>query len=382
MHFDLGLALQDKGRPDEAMAEYREAIRLDANLFEAHYNLGNALHDKDRSHEAIAEYQATIRLKDEYAEAHCNLGHCLCNEGQFAEALKHLQRGHQLGSKKPRWPYPSARWVKECERLVELNVKLSRVLTGDIQPADAGERLKLAKMCQLQGKSLYAAAVRFYADAFAEQPNLDANLQAQHRYNAACAAALAGTAKNAKETTAESDRPPLRRQARDWLQADLDTYTQQVKNGKSALIFQAADRLAHWQTDPDFIGVRDAKSLTKLPNPSKPSGASSGPNVDQLLKQARSLIPETTLKGALTDKQHEQVHEMKLEAGKTYVIDMKSTASTATSSCTTRPASWWRRTTTSLRTISIRTSFTRRKKPASTASSRHRLSSADVERTR
>ena len=45
-----------------------------------------------------------------------------------------------------------------------------------------------------------------------------------------------------------------------------------------------------------------------------------------MLKQVRSLITETTLKGTLTDSQRDQVNETKLEAGKTYVIEMMSTA--------------------------------------------------------
>jgi tetratricopeptide (TPR) repeat protein len=33
-----------QGRPDEAITEYREAVRLDKDDYEAHYNIGTALH--------------------------------------------------------------------------------------------------------------------------------------------------------------------------------------------------------------------------------------------------------------------------------------------------------------------------------------------------
>jgi hypothetical protein len=39
---------------------------------------------------------------------------------------------------------------------------------------------------------LYAAAARFFDEAFAAQSSLADDLSSQHRYNAACAAALAG----------------------------------------------------------------------------------------------------------------------------------------------------------------------------------------------
>ena len=48
--------------------------------------------------------------------------------GLFSEALAELRRGHELGSQTPGWRYPSDRWVRECERLVELERLLPAVL--------------------------------------------------------------------------------------------------------------------------------------------------------------------------------------------------------------------------------------------------------------
>ena len=44
----------------------------------------------------------------------------------------------------------------------------------------------------MNGYFLNCAAARFYEEAFAAQPKLADDLGAAHRYNAACAAALAG----------------------------------------------------------------------------------------------------------------------------------------------------------------------------------------------
>ena len=52
-----------KSKHDEAIAEYREAIRLKPDFAEAHNNLGNALQAKGKLDEAIAEYREAIRLK-------------------------------------------------------------------------------------------------------------------------------------------------------------------------------------------------------------------------------------------------------------------------------------------------------------------------------
>ena len=48
-HYNLGIALDEKGLIDEAIAEYREALRINPGYAEAHYNLGVALY-RERSY--------------------------------------------------------------------------------------------------------------------------------------------------------------------------------------------------------------------------------------------------------------------------------------------------------------------------------------------
>jgi tetratricopeptide (TPR) repeat protein len=264
-HYNLGLTLWRKGQVDEAIACYKKAIELDPKYAEAHSNLGLALYGKGRLDEAIAEFRGAIRLKKDYPEAHCNLGLALQQKGQFIEALVYLRRGHELGSKNPRWPYPSAQWARNCERLVELDGKLPAILSGQKQPADTAERLTLASLCQ-QHKHRHAAAVRFYNEAFADKPQLADDLNAGHRYNAACAAALAGCGQGKdadKLDTKECAR--LRKQALDWLRADLKAYRQVMDKSADKAGPTIAQRMQHWLADTDFTGVRGAESLARLP---------------------------------------------------------------------------------------------------------------------
>jgi tetratricopeptide (TPR) repeat protein len=265
-HYNLANALHSKKDFDGAIAEYREAIRIRKGDARIHYNLGITLKDKGDLDDAVIEYREAIRIKKEFAQAHCNLSDVLRLKGQFSEALSYLRRGHELGSKNPRWPYPSADWIKDCERLVELDAKLLRVLKGEVQPADAGERLALAEHCQLPCKSLYATAVRFYAAAFAEQPTLADDLQGHHRYNAACAAALAGCGQG--QDTGKLDdkeRTHLRKQALDWLNADLEAWRRLLEKGPAQNRPAIAQQLAHWLEDTDFAGVRGGQALARLP---------------------------------------------------------------------------------------------------------------------
>jgi eukaryotic-like serine/threonine-protein kinase len=264
-HYNLGIALQAKGRLEEAIASYKEAVRLKKDFPLAHYSLGNALQAKGRLDEAIAAFREAIRIQKDYAEAYCNLGTAFERKGQFAEALVYRRRGHELGSKDPRWPYPSAQWVRNCERLVELDGKLRAILGGRKQPADPAERLALAGLCQMPCKQQYAAAVRFYDEAFAAEPKLAADLRAGHRYNAACAAALAaaGRGKDARKLDAPA-RARLRRQALDWLRADLRQWAGHLEKGSPQLRLILGRTLEHWLLDSDLAGVRGERALAGL----------------------------------------------------------------------------------------------------------------------
>ena len=74
-HCNLGALLCDiKHDADAAAAAFRAAIRLDPDDAPAHYNLGNALRAKGHVDDAIAEYREAIRLDPAFAGAHTNLG--------------------------------------------------------------------------------------------------------------------------------------------------------------------------------------------------------------------------------------------------------------------------------------------------------------------
>ncbi len=287
-HESLGSALTNKGQQDEAIAEFREAIRLQEDYAPAHYGLGLALERKGRLDEAIAEYRKAIRIKPDYPEAHCNLGIILWRKGQFGQALPLLRRGHELGSKDPRWRHPSAGWVKECERLVELDAKLPRVLKGETQPADAGECLTLAELCQLPSKALHAAAVRFYAGAFAKQPQLAEDLRDQPRYNAACAAALAGCGQGSDAGGLDDrERARLRRQALDWLRADLAAYRRLLDKEPEKAGSLVRQRMQHWQQEKGFAGVRGPDALAKLLDAERQSWQRLWQDVEDVLNVAK-----------------------------------------------------------------------------------------------
>jgi tetratricopeptide (TPR) repeat protein len=264
LHSNLGNALTDKGRLDEAIVEYQAAIRLKPDLPESHNNLAAALEERGRLDEAIAEYREDVRLEAGYAMAHKNLGVALRNKGQFVEALTHLRRSYELGLKGRRRNGASAELVKHCERLVELDGRLPAILSGKEQPAGAIERAEYAEVCHI--KHLYAATARLYGEAIMAKPDLVASPVNGVRYNAACAAALAGcgAGEDAARLT-DADRAALRKQAHDWLRADLDAWRGLLDKDPDKARPVVAQQVQPWLDDPDFNGVRGTDSVGKLP---------------------------------------------------------------------------------------------------------------------
>jgi tetratricopeptide (TPR) repeat protein len=286
LHTSFGSTLWGLGKLDEAISAYREAIRLKKDFALAHYNLGNSLRDKGQLDDAIAKYRKAILLKKDYPEAHCNLGYALRLQGHFREALEAMRRGHELGFRKPGWRYPSARWVEQCKHLVELNEKLPDILKGKTRPASHGERLELASICSL--KRLHRAAARFYEEALAAEPALADDPGNDNRYNAACAAALAGCGQGKEADKLKApERARLRRQALEWLRAELDAWGR-VLDKKPDRSARATQALQHWQVDADLAGVRGPEALAKLPEAERQPWQKLWQDVSKTLARARA----------------------------------------------------------------------------------------------
>ena len=67
-----------------------------------HYSLAAALRSLGKLDEAIAEYREAIRLKPDYPEAHCDLGNTLVQQGLFAEGVAALPSRSRDGIKERR----------------------------------------------------------------------------------------------------------------------------------------------------------------------------------------------------------------------------------------------------------------------------------------
>jgi serine/threonine-protein kinase len=231
-----------------------------------HLARGNALADQRRDKEAEAEYREAIHLQRDFPEAHSNLGAALYNQGRFREAIAAFREVLRIAAPGDPQCRMAEELIRQCERLIKLDRKLSAVLQGEAEPANAAERLALADLCQAPYKRLHAAATRFYTDAFAADPRLAADLQHQHRYNAACSAALTAVGQG-EDARLLPDKVAfrLRRQALDWLKDDLAAYAKLTERDQPTVKQAVRERLTRWQQDPALASVRDRDALGKLP---------------------------------------------------------------------------------------------------------------------
>jgi protein O-mannosyl-transferase len=100
-HNCLGLDLFQKGRLDEAIAQYQAALKISPRYEDAHNNLGNALVQKGQVDDAIAQYQEALKINPRMAEAHYNLANALAQEGRVDEAIAEYQESLKINPDVP-----------------------------------------------------------------------------------------------------------------------------------------------------------------------------------------------------------------------------------------------------------------------------------------
>ncbi len=281
-HYNLGVRLKDKGELDAAVACYKKAIELDPNDTKAYNNLGAIFCDVKRDYDAaIACFKKVIELDPKFANAHNNLGYALKDKGQLDAAIASFKTAIELDPK-----FAMARTgLAEAERLAAVQDKLPALLRGDFKPATSEERFSLAELCYI--KKQYRTSAGLYAGAFATDPKLADDLEAGHRYNAACEAALAGAGQGDDAAKLdETAKARLRKQALDWLRADLALWTKLNDTGPPASRSAVEPTMKHWQKDGDLAGIRDAAALAKLPAEERAACEKLWADVTALLKKA------------------------------------------------------------------------------------------------
>jgi Flp pilus assembly protein TadD len=318
-HHNLGNALGDKGDLDGAIACYRKALELDPKDAQSHNNLGIALHDMGDLDGAIACYRKALELDPiapvytnlgvslgakgdlggaiacfkkaldrdpKYAKAHDAMGLALLEQGRYAAARESTRRALELLPTDAPLRRMALQQLQQCDHMVALDQKLPGILTGAVTPANASEAVAMAQLCQQPYQKRYATSARLYADAFVAELKIAANLDQQHRYNAACSAALAAAGQGHDARLLPDKVVSLfRRWALGWLRDDLTAYAQLAQQKNPTLRQTIQKRLIHWRRDPDLAAVRDSAALNRLSEQECAAWQALWHDVDELSKR-------------------------------------------------------------------------------------------------
>ena len=95
-HLNLGNLLLEAGRPDQAIAHYHTAARIEPDYPSTHFNLAKAEMQQGHPAVAVGEFEQTLRLAPRDVEARNNLGIALAETGRLPEAEAELRQAVAL----------------------------------------------------------------------------------------------------------------------------------------------------------------------------------------------------------------------------------------------------------------------------------------------
>ena len=164
---NLGVYQADKGLTDEAIDNYRQALRINPSPEQAFNNLGNALMAQKKYAEAITNFEAALKLIPNQLEALNNYGNALARVGRTDDAIRQyqlaLQRDPDFTDAHNDWGNALAMQGKFSEAAQHYREVLCR------KPYDADVHLNLGNVFALQGK--FAEAVIEFREAVRLKPN-------------------------------------------------------------------------------------------------------------------------------------------------------------------------------------------------------------------
>ena len=93
---NLGNALCDAGRINDAVTCYLDALKIDPGFADAHGNLGLAFKSLGKTQESINCFKRALELNPEFSEAYSNLGNAYRAQGEYGQAVRQYQKALEI----------------------------------------------------------------------------------------------------------------------------------------------------------------------------------------------------------------------------------------------------------------------------------------------
>jgi tetratricopeptide (TPR) repeat protein len=163
VHNDLGIVYAQRGQRDQALAEFREAIRLDPNYVAPRVLMGSTLLAMNRPSEAAHELAVAVRLNPGDPLAHLQFAQALKREENYLGVVEEFRELRKLAPRDPEYAYQSTR------AYLDLSAWCFRQITR-LQPNSARAYQALGNNFRAESKP--EAAVRAFQRAAQADPKM------------------------------------------------------------------------------------------------------------------------------------------------------------------------------------------------------------------
>src|SRR5471030_3103117 len=162
-HSNLGLALLELRRPEEALASHERALKLRPDVPASLNNRGNALLALNRPAEALADYDRALASQPNFALAHNNRGNTLRALGRIEESLLAYANALRFSPDNPDALNNRGRALRDLKRYDEATQSFARLLAVAPQQAYAPGMLLASRLDHCDWTDYEAASAAIVA---------------------------------------------------------------------------------------------------------------------------------------------------------------------------------------------------------------------------
>lgn len=166
---NIGNALMELNRTEEALSHYNKAISLKPDYADAYCNRGDALSQLMKIDQAITSYQRAITINPSYANAYNNLGNAFRAAGRAKESIKNYERSLLLNPKNVEAIFNLGNVLKEMRLYAQAIEKYRKAL--EIDPTHFATMNNMANT--FVDLREYTQAISLFEKAQTLKPNID-----------------------------------------------------------------------------------------------------------------------------------------------------------------------------------------------------------------
>jgi eukaryotic-like serine/threonine-protein kinase len=283
-----GRVLRLTGDLPGAIAAYREAINLTpgtASEIEDRYGLGIALAESGDVPGAIAAFREATQHEPLQQVGLFRLLQVILTAERPEKSIAALRRVREQARDDGKIGGAIDLSISQFEQLSKRDELIPPLI---FHPPVFQDFVRTSLADQCHKRQFFAASAAVWSAGFAADPKLAEDMKAQNRYNAACSAAMAAAGKGIeKPPLDEQAKTRWRKQALDWLGADLAYWAKQAESSEPEARARIGQALQHWTKDSDLAGIRVEEAVNQLAEDEQRACLALWKEVDRLLKKTR-----------------------------------------------------------------------------------------------